>query len=271
MLLLMSSNSNFSVYSDVASTSNSNNNDNSNLPHKDKVKRAEIKLSAFFAEHNVAFCAVEHLVPLLKNVCTEPEVVQDLSLARHKCTKIVKNVIAKREVEKIVECLRTCKFSVLIDESTDISDRKLMCIVVKYVSPISRNVNTQLLELLSLDSTDCSASKIFETFKQFFTNKAIPLKNIVGLACDNASVMVGCNNSFMTFLKIEVPELITLKCICHSSALIASHACDQLPSACEKLVRGVAILFSAWLCIKVGCNSSNAVHIIYKLENVTYE
>lgn len=36
--------------------------------HKDKVKRAEIKLAAFFAEHNVAFRTVDHLVPLLKDI-----------------------------------------------------------------------------------------------------------------------------------------------------------------------------------------------------------
>jgi len=42
-------------------------------------------------------------------------------LARSKCTQIVKNVIARQEVEEIVT-LKTNKFSILLDESTDISD-----------------------------------------------------------------------------------------------------------------------------------------------------
>jgi len=88
------------------------------VSHSDKVKRVEIKLAAFFAEDNVAFCTVDHLIPLLKDVCVDPEVVQDITLVRTKCTKIVKNVIARREVEKIIQNLKTCKFSVLIDEST---------------------------------------------------------------------------------------------------------------------------------------------------------
>lgn len=87
------------------------------LSHKDKVKRAEIKLSAFFAEHNVALCITDHLVPLLKDICLEPEVVQDFSLGRLKCINIIQNVIAKREVEKIIDNLQTRKFSILIDES----------------------------------------------------------------------------------------------------------------------------------------------------------
>nr|XP_012147361.1 PREDICTED: uncharacterized protein LOC105663392 [Megachile rotundata] len=131
------------------------NHEKTNVHHK--AKRAEIKLSAFFAEHNVAFCTVDHLIPLIKDICIEPEVVQDLSLARHKCAKIVTNVIAKREIENIIDCLKTCRFSILIDESTDISDTKLMCVLVRYVSPLDGSIITQLLELLQSDATDCSA------------------------------------------------------------------------------------------------------------------
>ena len=47
------------------------------------------------------------------------------------------------------------------------------------------------------------------------------------MACDNASVMTGCNNSFMQHLKLEVPRLVTLNCTCHFSALVASKSCDK--------------------------------------------
>lgn len=97
--------------------------DNTNtISHKEKVKRAEIKLAAFFAEHNVAFYTADHLIPLIKNICLDPKVVQDLSLGRLKCTNIVKDVITKREAEKLCEILKVHKFSILVDESTDITD-----------------------------------------------------------------------------------------------------------------------------------------------------
>lgn len=216
----------------------------SELSHKNKVKRAEIKLAAFFAEHNIAFSTAEHLIPLLKDICMDPKVVQDLSLGRLKCTNIVKDVIAKREVEKIVDNLQSSKFSVLVDESTDISDTKIMSVLVRYVSPSNKKVKTQLLELIRLDAKDCSASKLFETFKNLLQEKKIPIKNIVGMACDNASVMIGCNNSFMQHLKLEIPRLVTLNCICHSSALVASKACEKLPSSCENLIRSISTYIS---------------------------
>ncbi|KYN10052.1 hypothetical protein ALC57_17824, partial [Trachymyrmex cornetzi] len=189
------------------------NNKSEKLSQKDKVKQFEIKLAAFYAEHNVAFYTVDfneigesHKVPLLKDICMDPKVVQDFTLGRLKCTNIVKDIIAKREIEKVVDKLQSSRFSILIDESIDISDSKLI--------------------------------KLFEIFK----NLKIPLKNIS--ACDNASVMIGCNNSFMQRLKLEIPRLVTLNCICHSSAIVASKACEKLPSSCENLIRSISSYIS---------------------------
>lgn len=63
----------------IQNLSNNNNNFNSLISHKEKVKRAEIKLLIFVAEHNIGFQLVDHLVPLLKDINLEPEVVQSFS------------------------------------------------------------------------------------------------------------------------------------------------------------------------------------------------
>ncbi|RLU25331.1 hypothetical protein DMN91_001487 [Ooceraea biroi] len=212
--------------------------------HVKKVKTAEIKLAAFYAEHNIAFQTLDHMVPLLKDICSDPQVVNDLKLSRRKCTAIIKNVLGKRESHKLITNLKTQKFSILIDESTNITNNKLLCILVKYISLDSKKCMTQLLELISLDATDCSADKLYSAFEKCLKSKDIPLSNIIGMACDNASVMIGEHNSFMSRLRKEVPALIVLKCICHSSALIASKACSKLPDSCDNLLHAVATYFS---------------------------
>ncbi|KYN22650.1 hypothetical protein ALC57_04940, partial [Trachymyrmex cornetzi] len=128
----------------------------------------------------------------------------------------------KYEVHKLVQYLQTCKFSILIDEIT-----------------------TQLLDLISVDAKD-SSTKIFLKFLKIFSRKKkeIPINNIVGMASDNVAVMIGCNNSFMTRLKLEVPGLVTLNYSCHSAALVASKACEQLPQSCENLIRNVTTYIS---------------------------
>jgi len=101
---------------------------------------------------------------------------------------------------------------------------------------------TQLLDLMSIDTKDSSVNNIFEVFKNLLQEKEIPLNNIIG--SDNVAVMIGCNNSFMSRLKLEVLGLVILNCICHSSALVASKACEQLPQSCENLIRNVSTYIS---------------------------
>lgn len=189
---------------DESLNNNDNNNDDDNMSYSDSVKHAEIKLTTFFAEHNVALYTADHLIPLLKSVFKDSAIAHDISLGRSKCTSIIKNVIAKHEIEKLVEYLRKHRFSILIDESTDISDTKIMCILVQFWSQKEKNVKTQLLELVSLDATNCSANNLFEKFKDALNSKDIPITNVVGMASDNASVMTGCNNSFFIAFAIRI-------------------------------------------------------------------
>lgn len=217
---------------------------NTNEDHINEIKTFEIKLAVFYAEHNIAFQTIDHMVPLLKEISSNPQVVQNVTLARQKCSKIVTNILGKRETDKLVTILKLQKFSILIDESTTITNDKVLCILVRYISPEAKKCTTQLLELISLDATDCSADKLYRAFKTCLQDKEIPLSNLIGMACDNASVMIGIRDSFFSRLKQDVPAIVLLKCTCHSSALIASKACAQLPDSCEHLLHVVATYFS---------------------------
>jgi len=109
------------------------------------------------------------MVPLIKNSFSESSVVQDLTLSWKKYTRIITNVLGevlgKRETEKIVHHLINNKFFILIDKSTTITNDKLLCILVKYFSVQNKKVVTQLLELIHLNATDCSAEKLYSAFE----------------------------------------------------------------------------------------------------------
>ena len=218
--------------------------DEQEIAHKAVVKCAEIKLSAFYAEHNIGIATVNHLVPVLKSCFKDSRTAQDLTLGRTKCSKIIINCLGVRELEKLVEILKFQKFSVLVDESTNISDVKTLCVLVQFVSPHTKLVVTELLELVELDARNSSAENIYAAFKSCLELKGIPITNVVGMASDNASVMLGTNNSFMTRLRSDTPNLVVLNCICHSSALIASKACAEFPRSCEDLIRSIATYVS---------------------------
>lgn len=205
-------------------------------PHKNKVKKAEIQLTVFFAEHNIAIQAIDHLVALLKNIAPDSKIIQDMNLKRTKCTEILKNVLCEVETQELIQHLQNHKFSILVDETTDISVKKQLCVLVRYQSSAGK-IETRLLELIELNAADCSALSLYTAFKTKLEQKRIPLENIVGLASDGCNTMVGQNNSFYTHLKNDVPSLLLIPCICHSSAIIASKACEELPRSPEELLR----------------------------------
>ena len=69
--------------------------------------------------------------------------------------------------------------------------------------------------------------------------KKIPLTNLVGFAADNCATMMGSATGFQAQLKADLPDVFVPGCVCHSFALCASHASDQLPSWLEKFLKDV--------------------------------
>jgi len=101
--------------------------------HEEAVKRAEIGLAAYFAEHNVGYQTADYLIGVVKRAATDSSIIQDIKLGRKKCSSVVKNIIGKTETEELVEDLKKNNFSIMVDESTDVGKVKQMCILVRYV------------------------------------------------------------------------------------------------------------------------------------------
>lgn len=86
-----------------------------------------------------------------------------MTRGRKKCT----NIVASVETEELVQKLRKTKFSILIDETTDISSQKKLCVLVQYVDQSSGKVSTELLELVQVNGADGTAENVFSALAEF--------------------------------------------------------------------------------------------------------
>jgi hypothetical protein len=103
------------------------------------------------------------------------------------------------------------------------------------------DIRRSTLELIDLDPKECNAEGLYKQFKTCLVERhKIPIHNVIGIAPDGASVMIGKHNSFFANLKKEVPDILLLRCIRHSAALIANKACEELPKSQEELLRNIA-------------------------------
>lgn len=90
-----------------------------------KTEEQEAVLSLFVAEHT-AIGTVDHLAKLcIGHFCNTSSSGQ-IKIQRTKCTNIIKNVLAPHFYEDLRSDIGDSHFSLLLDESTDISITKLL-------------------------------------------------------------------------------------------------------------------------------------------------
>lgn len=79
-----------------------------------------------------------------------------VELHRTKCTAIIKNVIAPDLLSELIDDVSDMPYSLIIDESTDVSTIKYMCICIKYFSSKNNCVTIDFLSLLEVEKADAN-------------------------------------------------------------------------------------------------------------------
>ncbi len=148
---------------------------------KDDQKRSEIRIAAYIACHT-SINAVDDLSDILKDE------MGTFQMHRTKCTAIIKSVLAPHFREELMEDIGESPYSLYLDESTDISVNKLLCICVKYHAKKHNKFVSTYLGLVEL--RDADAKGISDTVVAFISQNGLQIKNMMGIATDGASVMV---------------------------------------------------------------------------------
>ena len=96
-----------------------------------------VQLASFIAEHNLPLTISPFLLELLKSRAPqnieETKSLQETRLGATKCTNIVRQGVGLLHAKELVEILRQKKFSIIPDETTDVSTAKQLAMCVMYV------------------------------------------------------------------------------------------------------------------------------------------
>ncbi|CAG5050136.1 unnamed protein product [Parnassius apollo] len=93
--------------------------------------RAECTLVLYIAEHSSIF-HIDHLTDVCKQCLKDSKSTIDIKLHRTKCTQIINDILAPHFKKELRSDISDQKYSLLLDESTDISVTKYLGIVVRY-------------------------------------------------------------------------------------------------------------------------------------------
>lgn len=203
------------------------------INYPDETKKAELKICAFLAEHNLPFRLMDHLSDLISGTFYDSAIARAFSCKRTKSAAMTYNVLAqefKTELRKDIQSTSRDghkHVSLIIDETTDRGTVKCMAIVIKFFSDKLMKVDTRLLNLIPVIGE--TAADLFETLKSDLNKHGLEMTDVIGFAADTTNVIFGQNNSIVSWIIEANPHCLTMKCACHSCALAVSHACATLP------------------------------------------
>ncbi|XP_037806012.1 uncharacterized protein LOC119600059 [Lucilia sericata] len=133
-------------------------------PQSNESKIIDIKLAVFIAKHS-SIASVDHLTTLLRNCSTKESAFEKLRLHKTKCTAIIKNVVSPSILVDLVKDIGDNFYSLVVDESTDISQTKWMSICVRFFDHKRLKIVTHFLGIFLVE--EATATHLFEGMKLF--------------------------------------------------------------------------------------------------------
>ena len=112
-------------------------------------------------------------------------------------------------------------FSIICDETTDLSTTKQLIIYIKAVS-VNNCAATYFLSLKELP--ECDANSIVTQLRNVLEEYGLDMAKCFGIGSDGAAVMTGQHNGVSAQLKALQPSIISIHCVAHKLALAVSQA-----------------------------------------------
>ena len=131
------------------------------------------------------------------------------------------NDTIKRHIQEISEDIpqqaiasvkRSGKFSLQLDETTDIGNDTQLMVFVRY---LDTNDNMEQFLFCSPLAKNTTGEQIFEKVDLFFKKHQLKWSDCVYVCEDGAPSMIGCKKSFISFMKKEHKNISVVRCLLH--------------------------------------------------------
>ena len=205
-------------------------------PFQVKKKFPHLKFYFVYIAFHASIHSVDHFTDLIKAyVPGTSSINKTIKLDHTKCIALICKVIAPDIFKTIVQDLKLTSFSLLIDELTDVACVKHLGVCVRYYNLRLKKICTQFLGSIPVSSA--TAEALYEAIKSFFKASGINYKQCFALGTDDAANLCGHRHSLYTLLKQDIPDLLLIKCVCHSLHLVCCNANEKMPSCLAYMLR----------------------------------
>ncbi|KAL4090872.1 hypothetical protein QTP88_025634 [Uroleucon formosanum] len=162
------------------------------------------------------------ILPAIKEVITTvlhkpaADIIRKIPLSNSSVQRRI-DEMAENIKESLCNHLKTCQFSIQLDESTlPTNEALLLSYVRRRLTCLTPKTATDL-------ETNTKGKTIFNTLENFCDEKQISLKNIMSITTDGAPAMTGHHKGFIAYLKNKVPDVLAVHCVINSQHLVAKN------------------------------------------------
>ena len=155
----------------------------SNVAICDRKAHMEAMVLAFVAEKSLSFSMAADIVNIAKELSKDPKVLNKIQVARTTSSYKMSHGLAKNFDFELCEKLRSCSFSLNLDEATSHTLHKILTVLVSYYCDIKKEVVVE--HMGSLNVPTCTTDAIYDKLVELFNEKQLPWSNVVTMLMDS--------------------------------------------------------------------------------------
>lgn len=156
----------------------------------------------------------------------------------------IKSEMLQQIVQEVSEALA---YSIICDETTDISTREQLSICIRYITKIDGHIKINERFLGFVHVSDTTGDNLHHTIKQYLQQLGISLNKMHGQAYDGASNMSGKFKGVASRFQEEEPKALYTHCHAHLLDLAVQRFCEEIRQLrnCLSIVNNLYNLINA--------------------------
>lgn len=176
-------------------------------PMSERIVNSEAMLLSFIAEKSLPFAIAPDLVDLVKALSADQKTLNHLTMHRTTASYKMTHGIAKTYHEALIRHLQNTFFSLNMDESTSINNKRIVSVLVNFWTQDQKIVTKHLT---SFDVTTVHSKVLFQELEKIFSENELPWKNLVSVLLDSCNVMRGKKSGLEKQIKTHCPHLLDI-------------------------------------------------------------
>ena len=186
------------------------------------------------AEHSLSLSMAPVLVDLAQSLAKDQRALSKLALNRTTASYKLQHGLAFHYSENTAANLRSCPFSLNVDESTSANNKKVFTVLAAYFNSDLQKVVVE--HLVSEEVLQANAASLFCVIEKYLSSNNIPWENLVSVLMDSCNVMRGRKGGVEAKLREKCPQLLDIDGdSCHHIHNVAKRFCKPFESFVESL------------------------------------